>query len=49
MSKYKVQPTVGDIKILIEYIEEGDYNIDVVLGELNEIILRMTGEYWDVE
>jgi hypothetical protein len=48
MGKYKEQPTVGSIKDLIEYIEEGDYNIDVVLGELNEMVLRMTGEYWDV-
>ena len=32
---------------IIEYIKEGEPDINVVLGELEEICLRSTGEYFN--
>lgn len=34
------------LRPIIEYIKEGDPDINVVLGELEEIVSRSTGEYF---
>lgn len=38
----KIQP-------IIDYIKEGDPDINVVLGELEEIIGRITGDYFNYD
>lgn len=34
------------LRPIIEYIKEGEPDINVVLGELEEIVRRSTGEYF---
>lgn len=38
-------PTQG-IQLIIDYIEEGDPDMKVIVSELKELILRGTGEYF---
>lgn len=35
------------LRPIIEYIKEGEPDINVVLSELEEIVLRSTGEYFN--
>lgn len=38
--------TAEAVQSIIDYIEEGEPDLKVVTGELGELILRSTGEYF---
>ncbi len=38
--------TASKLQLLINYIDEGEPDIEVVKAELGELILRSTGEYF---
>ena len=39
--------TAEAIQSIIDYIEEGEPDLKVITGELGELILRSTGEYFN--
>jgi hypothetical protein len=39
--------TTEAIQAIIDYIDEGAPDMNVVRGELSELILRSRGEYWE--
>lgn len=47
MVDYKEPITIEAIRNILDYMEDTDYDIDVVKSELSELVLRATGEYWE--
>lgn len=38
--------SISGLQAIVNYIDEGDPDISVIKSELEELILRATGEYW---
>jgi hypothetical protein len=47
MTGHKEPITAEGLQFLIDYMDEGEPDIQVVKSELSELILRSTGEYWE--